>query len=111
MPRSEKKLLFDILNSIANIDVHLDGNRDFSFYLKNITMRRAVERELEIVGEAMNNLLKLNPNVAITDARNVVGQRNRLIHDYDGIDDEAVWTVVMKHLPKLKAEVATLLKD
>jgi len=59
----ELKLLTDIKVAIESIDIHLEHKRDFTAYLANKTKRRAVERELEIVGEAMNNPLKLNPSI------------------------------------------------
>ena len=60
--REEKKLLVDIIDSINSIDEHLEGKRILEEYLTNKTKRRAVEREIEIIGEAMSKLLKLNPN-------------------------------------------------
>jgi uncharacterized protein with HEPN domain len=57
MTIDEKKLLKDILDSIDSIDEHLESRRNFAEYLQNKTKRRAVERELEIIGEAVNRLL------------------------------------------------------
>ncbi|MEO5911431.1 MAG: HepT-like ribonuclease domain-containing protein, partial [Pelobium sp.] len=56
--QNEKKLLLDILNCIESIDEHLQYQRNLQVYLNNKTQRRAVERELEIIGEAISNLLK-----------------------------------------------------
>ena len=64
--RDEKKLLVDIIESINSIDEHLEGKRILEEYMLNKTKRRAVEREIEIIGEAMSKLLKINPNVCIT---------------------------------------------
>ena len=74
-------------------------------------LKSAVERQLEIIGEALNSALKIEPNLAISHARNVVNMRNKLIHDYDGVNDDVVWLVVVKHLPVLKAEVAEILNQ
>ena len=63
MTLEEKKLLTDIILSISSIDEHLEGRRILDEYLSNKTKRRAVERELEIVGEAVSKLLKINPAV------------------------------------------------
>ena len=72
-------------------------------------VRRSVEREIEIIGEAMNRILKTNPQLPITSARKIVGQRNMISHAYDSIDNEMIWDVVVNHLPKLKTEVENLL--
>ena len=104
------KYLSDILSSIEAIDIHLGGKKDFLFYTSNNTVKRAVERELEIIGEATNRILKINPDFPIAQARVIVGLRNRVIHSYDAVDDNLVWRVISKDIPVLKAEVETLLK-
>ena len=63
MTIDEKKLLTDIIICISSIDDHLEGRRIFDEYIKNKTKRRAVERELEIIGEAVSKLLKMNPDL------------------------------------------------
>lgn len=70
-----------------------------------------MERELEIIGKAINNLLKLTPTVAITAARKIVDLRNRVIHAYDEVDDIIVWQVVETALPVLLLEVEQLLAE
>jgi len=74
-------------------------------------MRCSVERELEIIGEATNRILKLQLDIEITSAVKIVDQRNLIIHAYDSIDDEMIWGIVVNHLPKLKKEVAGLLGE
>jgi len=69
MDDQTKKYLQDILISIGSIDDHLQGTRNFNLYLSDKTMRRAVERELEIIGEALNRILKLSPDTPISSAR------------------------------------------
>ena len=70
----------------------------------------AVERKLEIIGEAMNEALKLEKDLPVTNARKIVNTRNKLIRGYDEIDMTLVWEIVVKHLPLLRAEVQVLLK-
>ena len=111
MDESIKKYLVDILVSVSAIDSYLQGKRDFYFYLQNKMVRRSVEREIEIIGEAMNRLLKIQPNVAITSATKIVDQRNLIIHAYDSINNEIIWSVVVNHLPLLKSEVEQLLSQ
>jgi len=107
----EKKLLIDILNAVNSIDEHLESKRVFEEYLSNKTKRRAVERELEIIGEAMAKLLKINPSISISYSRLIVDLRNKVIHAYDNIDDILIWKVIMKDIPVLKSEVEKLLSD
>lgn len=109
MTNEEKKLLTDIIVAISSIDDHLDGRRVLEEYVNNKTKRRAVERELEIIGEAVNKLLKINPALEISYARQIVDLRNKVIHAYDNVNDTVIWSVVMNHLPKLKLEVSMLL--
>ncbi len=103
--RHRKKLLADILLAIEEIDVFFEGERNFLAYQNDLKLRKAVERELEIIGEAMSRLLALVPNIEITDARKVVDLRNRIIHGYDKVVDEVIWGVLSKHIPTLKMEV------
>jgi uncharacterized protein with HEPN domain len=109
MKVEEKKLLTDILNSVISIDEHLEHRKIFEEYISNKTKRRAVERELEIIGEAVNQLLKLNPFISISFARQIVDLRNKVIHAYDNVNDMVIWNVIVNHIPKLKLEVTQLL--
>jgi uncharacterized protein with HEPN domain len=110
MTIEEMKLLTDILTAIQGIDEHLEGRRTFQEYKTNKTKRRAVERELEIIGEAVNNLLKINPAMPISYSRLVVDLRNRIIHAYDNVNNTVIWKIIMKDIPVLQEEVQQLLK-
>ena len=110
MKREIKKYLYDIKTSIDSIDEYLGGKRDFFEYQKNKLLRRGIERELEIIGEAMNRALKLDPELDIENARQIVDTRNWVIHGYDKVDDVVIWAIISKHLPKLKTEIENLLK-
>lgn len=105
-----KKFLFDISESIESIENYLGTNRDFSIYISNKMLRRAIEREFEIIGEAMNRLDKIDSNLNITSKRQIIDMRNRVIHGYDKIDNEIVWGIIVRHLPTLKTEIQDLLK-
>lgn len=109
MKREVKKCLFDIKVSIDSIFEYLGGNRDFFEYQKNKLLRRGVEREIEIIGEAMSRILKIDPNFNITNARQIVDTRNWVIHGYDKVDDVVVWGIISNHLPNLKKEIEDLL--
>ena len=109
--REDKKLLLDIIDAINSIDDHLDKQRILDIYLSNKTKRRAVEREIEIIGEAMGKLLKTNPNISISYSRIIVDLRNRVIHAYDSVDDILIWKIIMKDLPILLEEAKKLLDE
>lgn len=111
MRLEEKKLLTDIILCISSIDEHLEGRRILDEYLSNKTKRRAVERELEIIGEAVSKLLKINPDISISYARQIVDLRNKVIHAYDNVNDIVIWSIIMNHLPTLKAETEFLMKE
>jgi uncharacterized protein with HEPN domain len=109
--REEKKLFVDIVEAITSIDDHLEKRRVFEEYISNKTKRRAVEREIEIIGEAMSKLLKINPDISISNGRTIVNLRNRVIHAYDSVDDILIWKIIMKDLPILYNEVNNLLHE
>ncbi len=109
--REEKKYLVDIIEAINSIDDHLDKQRILDIYLSNKTKRRAVEREIEIIGEAMGKLLKTNPNISISYSRIIVDLRNRVIHAYDSVDDILIWKIIMKDIPVLLEEAKKLLDE
>ncbi|PWS27149.1 hypothetical protein DHW03_14210 [Pedobacter yonginense] len=101
----EKKLLTDIKISILSIYEHLENNLDFEVYKTNKTKRRAVERELEIIGEAINHLLRINPEIKISYSRQIVDLRNKIIHSYDNVNNIVIWKIIIKDIPILQMEV------
>ena len=106
-----KKYLFDINEAILSIESYLGEKRDFNVYLENKMLRRAIEREFEIIGEAMNRLGKLVVDIQISSKQQVISMRNRVIHGYDKIDDGIVWGTIVRHLPVLKKEIEALLNS
>jgi uncharacterized protein with HEPN domain len=105
------KWLVDILNSINEIDLFFEGKeRKYEEYCKNILLKRGIERNLEIIGEAVNRILHKDPAIEISSARQIVQFRNIVIHSYDNISDANVWAIVINHLPKLKIEAQKLLE-
>jgi uncharacterized protein with HEPN domain len=102
--------LFDILKSIDEIEsFFVDKPLNFLEYQNDVKTKRAVERNIEIIGEAVNRILKVNPDFKIENSRNIVGTRNRIIHSYDNISDDMIWSIVVNSLPKLKVEIKSLL--
>lgn len=105
------KSLKDILNSITHIELFCSTRpREFSAFCEDICFRSAVQWEIAIIGEAMNRILKLYPEIPITSARRIVNTRNYLIHGYDSLREDLIWAIVIKHLPLLKSEVTQLLQ-
>lgn len=111
MKREIKKYLLDIQTSIDSINEYLGEERNFLKYQKNKLLRRGIEREIEIIGEAMNRIMKLDASIGIENARRIVDMRNWVIHSYDKVDDVVIWGIVTIHLPKLKNEIENLLKE
>ena len=104
-----RKYLYDITVSIESINDYLGEKKDFNVYLANKQLRRAVERELEIIGEAANKILIINPDIKIENARKIVDLRNWVIHGYDKVDDMIIWGIITKHIPILKQQIELLL--
>jgi len=77
--------------------------------LSDIKTKRAVERNIEIIGEAVNRILKKDKHFNLENAQKIVGTRNRIVHGYDKISDDLIWSIVINNLPKLKEEVQNLL--
>ncbi len=71
----------------------------------------AIERNLEIIGEAVNRIRNKDKSFKISNAEKIIGTRNRIIHGYDNISDDLIWSIVINHLPKLKEEVSRLLDE
>ena len=108
------KWLFDIKMSINEIDDFFKNEeKDFFKYRNNLMLKRAVERNLEIIGEATNRIVTrdISYNDKITNAKAIIGLRNQVIHAYDNISDENIWSILTNHLPKLKIEVENLIKE
>jgi len=105
MDNTAKKLLYDISDAIDNIDKYIGEKKIFALYENNPMLQDAVERNLEIIGEAMSRLLKLNKDISITNSRRIVDARNKIIHGYNEIENTQIWGIIINHLPKLKEEV------
>ena len=105
------KHLQDILTAIEEINSFFGTEpKLFNEFAENICLRRAVERNIEVIGEAMNRILKSGADVQITNSRKIVDARNYIIHGYDSLSVDILWSIVINHLPKLKSEVTDLLK-
>ncbi|MFN0189515.1 MAG: DUF86 domain-containing protein [Bacteroidia bacterium] len=112
MDNNIKTRLFDILVSINEIESYfIDYPMLFEVYKSDLKTKRAVERNIEIIGEAMNRVLKVDDGIVISNSRKIVDVRNRIIHGYDSVSDDVIWGLIIKNLPLLKIEVEVLLKE
>ena len=103
--------LEDILRSIDEIFDFLPEKGDFFEYQRDIKTKKAVERNIEIIGEAINSISKYKYcNNEIKNAQKIIGTRNRISHEYDNISDEVIWTIILKELPQLRIEINELKK-
>lgn len=99
-------------NRLMRLTATTIGNQKFvNEYISEIKTKRAIERNLEIIREAVNRILKKDKKFKLDNAEKIIGTRNRIIHGYDKISDDLIWSIVINHLPKLKEEVAGLLND
>ena len=112
MDRKIRKYLADILASIMEIESFMaERPKEYATFYNDTLFRRGVERNMEIMGEAMNNVLKIDPNIAITSSWKIVDTRNFIIHAYDSLKPDILWGIVINHIPLLKREVETLLAE
>lgn len=105
-----KKLLYDVRVAAEQIARFTSG-KGLECYSADAMLRSAVERQFEIIGEALNRLARADPCLAsqISHAPRIIAFRNILIHGYDLVDDEIVWDIIETHLPVLREQVAGLL--
>jgi uncharacterized protein with HEPN domain len=106
-----KVWLYDILNAINEIETFLRDIKDFAAYQNDLKTKRAVERNLEIIGEATSRILNKDASINLSNSRKIIDTRNRIIHGYDSVSDEIVWGIISNHLPILKGEVELLLDE
>ena len=89
-----------------------DG-KTLELYESDLMLRSAVERQFEIIGEALTKLLKIDLDTAerISEYRRIIGFRNVLIHGYDAVTNHVVWDIVQNKLPVLQTEVDAILGE
>ncbi len=110
MDNDIKTWLYDILQSIGEIESYFEGApKVFDSYSNDTKTKRAVERNIEIIGEAINRIIKKDENFGIENAQKIVGTRNRIAHGYDKISDDLIWSILINHLPKLKDEINSMM--
>ena len=105
-----RKNLVDVLQAGEEIEDFVRG-MDFEAYKNSPVTQRAVERDFEIIGEALNRIKNMEDELLdnISEHHRIIGFRNILIHGYDVVDEAIVWQAVTKHLPILISEIKEIL--
>jgi len=110
MDNEIKTWLYDIQQAIEEIESFFDDQpKIYENYKNDLRTKRAVERNIGIIGEATNRILKHDCNIVISNARKIVDLRNRIIHGYDSVSDETIWGIVINHIPLLKTEIKEMI--
>ena len=110
-PPEIRKYLFDIWQA-CELLAQFSSGKTLNDYQGDALLRSAIERQFEIVGEALNQAVKLDPELAnqVSDSGRIIAFRNRLIHAYAAVSNEVVWGIVEAYLPKLRVEIQRLLE-
>jgi uncharacterized protein with HEPN domain len=112
MDNDIKTWLYDILQSTKEIESYFsDRPKIFEQYISDFRTKRAVERNIEIIGEAVSRIIKRDKDFKLDNTRQIIGTRNRIAHGYDKIADDLIWSILINNLPRLKEEVENLLKQ
>jgi uncharacterized protein with HEPN domain len=104
------KYLDDIIHAIELIEDFTSNISSFTDYVKDLKTQSAVERQLGIIGEAVNKFDLIHPEISLLNARKIVGFRNRIIHAYDAVDSSMIWAIIKIELSPLYLEVKGLME-
>lgn len=104
--------LQDVLDAINEMQsCFVDFPNRYDIFAEDIMRRCVVERKVEIMGEAINRIRKIDPSVAIPNARAIIDTRNRIIHAYDNVQPEFLWSLVKRHIPELKKDIERIITE
>jgi uncharacterized protein with HEPN domain len=109
MTEQAKKYLSDIIQAIDLIENFTVDSKSYHQFSQDLKTQSAVERQIGIIGEAVNKLEKMIPQVKVDNGGKIIGMRNRIIHSYDNIDPSVIWAIIKNHLTPLKQEIIALL--
>lgn len=106
------KYLYDVIQA-GELVRQFVALRSLEEYREDALLRSAVERQFEIIGEALTQALRLAPELgaAISYSRRVIAFRNILAHQYSVVRDDDVWSIIHEYLPTLLREAAALMGD
>lgn len=112
MDESIRKYLENMLQAIYEIEMAEDRfGRLYEIFENDVIFRKFVERNIEILGEAMNRILKIEPQINVTSARKIVDTRNYVIHAYDSLKPDILWAIVINHIPRLKKDILQIIES
>lgn len=104
--------LYDVKKAIEEVESYFDGYpMRYDVFEKDHLRRSAVERKAEIMGEAINRILKIQRDFPLPNARAIIDTRNRIIHGYDSVKPEFLWSLVIRHIPNLKNDVEKIIDE
>lgn len=104
--------LFDIKRAIDEVEsFFVDYPMRYEVFENDYLRRSAVERKTEIMGEAINRILKIQRDFPLPNAKAIIDTRNRIIHGYDSVKPEFLWGLVIRHIPQLKKDVERILAE
>ena len=100
------KYILDIESVIEEIEsIKQRTQNNFNNFSDDIILQRAVERDLEIIGEAVRKMIELNPDIKITASKKIIGLRNIISHAYDSVEPEMLWGIIHNNIPLLAEEI------
>lgn len=104
--------LTDVKMAIEELEGYFENYpMRYDLFVTDYLRRSAVERKVEIMGEAINRILKIDKDFPLANARDIINTRNRIIHCYDGVQPEFLWSLVMRHIPALKKDVLKIISE
>jgi uncharacterized protein with HEPN domain len=111
MQRDARCYLWDALRAADSVQAFVRG-KTYEAFVHDDLLRSAVERQLEIIGEALSQLAKVDPQIAsnISELRRIIAFRNILVHGYAAIDYDTVWRLIEDKLPELQTNLRVLLR-
>ncbi len=100
------KYLLDIESVILEIEaIKIKSENNFANFMSDIILQRAIERDLEIIGEAIRKIVEIEPSIQISASKNIIGLRNIISHAYDSVEPEMIWGIIQKNIPVLSNEI------
>lgn len=108
-PKNILKYILDIESVIRELELVIEIHEiDYSKFSSNFMAVRTVERDLEIIGEAVRKITLLDPTIVISCSKHIIGLRNMIVHAYDSIDPTTLWKILIKDLPILKEDIVKI---
>ncbi len=103
------KYVLDIESVIQEIEsIKQKTKNNYNYFSDDIILQRAVERDLEIIGEAIRKIVEINPSIQISASKNIIGLRNIISHAYDSVEPEMLWGIIQGNIPVLAEEIRKL---